>query len=152
MDSDTESIFSSIVILSVLINGCAGACPGNLGVRDGRLAPCPATLNCVSSQSADREHAIEPLQFTGPVADAHAGLKKIVLSMKRSAIITETEKYIHAEFTSAFWRFVDDGEFWFDADAHVIHMRSASRIGQSDFGVNRKRLEEISARWKATGR
>lgn len=152
MDAETGKILSSFIMLSVLMTGCSGVRPGNLGVRDNRFAACPPTPNCVSSQSTDREHAIEPLSVTGTVAESHADLKKIILGMKRSKIITETDSYIHAEFTSAIWRFVDDVEFWFDGGTKVIHVRSASRLGHSDLGVNRKRIEEIRTRWKASGK
>jgi uncharacterized protein (DUF1499 family) len=128
--------------------GCSGVRPGNLGVRDGRLAPCPSSPNCVSSQSPDKEHEIEPLTYTGNMVVAHDELKKMLLGMKRVEIITDTRSYIHAEFTSAVWRFVDDAEFYFDENSQTIHIRSASRLGKSDFGVNRKRVESIRDLWK----
>ncbi len=152
MDAGTERILLSIVMLNMLIIGCTGVRPVNLGIKDGKLAPCPSSPNCVSSQSTDREHAVEPLSFLETVAEAHAGVKKIILSMKRARIITETDSYIHAEFTSAVFRFVDDVEFQLDAGAKIIHVRSASRLGHSDHGVNRKRVEDIRARWKASGK
>ena len=152
MDAGTERIFVSIVILNLLLIGCTGVRPANLGIKDGKLAPCPSTPNCVSSQSTDRGHAVEPLSFPGTATEAHAEITKIILSMKRSRIITETDSYIHAEFTSAVFRFVDDVEFWFDESRKLIHLRSASRLGHSDHGVNRKRVEDIRARWKASGR
>ncbi|HUI44661.1 MAG TPA: DUF1499 domain-containing protein [Nitrospirota bacterium] len=134
---------------SLFLLGCSGALPANLGVRDGWLAPCPETPNCVSSQSTDREHAIEPLSYSTSKGEALADLKKIIGQMKRARIIEERDGYIHAEFTSAIWRFVDDVEFFVDESAHVIQVRSASRLGKSDFGVNRKRIEAIRAAWKA---
>jgi uncharacterized protein (DUF1499 family) len=152
MDAGTERALSSIILLSLLIIGCAGMLPADLGIRDGRLAPCPSTPNCVSSRSADREHAVEPLSFPGTVAEAHAGIRKIILSMKRARVITETDSYIHAEFTSLIFRFVDDVEFQFDEGEKSIHVRSASRLGKSDLGVNRKRVEDVRARWMAAGK
>lgn len=152
MDAGTERILSAIVVLSMLSIGCTGVRPANLGIKDGKLAPCPSTPNCVSSQSPDREHAVEPLSFTGTAAEAHAGIMKIILDMKRSRIITDTNSYIHVEFTSAVFRFVDDMEFQFDEGAKLIHVRSAARLGHSDLGVNRKRVEDIRARWKASER
>jgi uncharacterized protein (DUF1499 family) len=145
-------MLSSIVMVSMLLIGCTGVRPINLGIKDGKLAPCPASPNCVSSQSADREHAVEPLSFPGTVTGAREALRKIILGMKRSRIITDTDSYIHAEFTSAVFRFVDDTEFWFDENAKAIHVRSAARLGHSDLGVNRKRVEEIRARWTASGK
>jgi uncharacterized protein (DUF1499 family) len=152
MEAGTDRIVTMIVMLSMLVIGCTGVRPADLGVKDGKLAPCPSSPNCVSSQGSDTAHAIDPLWFTGPVAGAHAALRTIILSMKRSQIITDTGSYIHAEFTSAIFRFVDDVEFWFDENAKVVHVRSASRIGHSDLGVNRERVEEIRARWKTSGR
>lgn len=152
MDAGIERILSLLVMLSMLIIGCTGVRPVNLGIKDGKLAPCPSWPNCVSSQSTDREHAVEPLSFPGTVTEAREGIKKIILSMKRSRIITETDRYIHAEYTSAIFRFVDDVEFWFDESAKVIHVRSASRLGHGDLGVNRKRVEDIRAQWKASGK
>jgi uncharacterized protein (DUF1499 family) len=148
----TARAVASIVILAMLAIGCTGVRPTNLGIKGGKLTPCPSSPNCVSSQSSDRAHAIEPLRFTGTVAGAHAALRNIILNMKRAQIITDTDDYIHAEFTSAVFRFVDDAEFWLDKNAKVIHVRSAARLGSSDSGVNRKRVEEIRARWKASGK
>jgi len=136
--------------MGIFIAGCSGVPPSNLGVRDGRLAPCPSSPNCVSSQSTDREHAVEPLSYTTSTVEAMADLRKIILNMKRARIVSESGDYIHAEFTSAIWRFVDDVEFYFDDAAKVIHVRSASRLGKSDFGVNRKRVDEIRRAWKTS--
>ncbi len=152
MEAGIERLRSSIVMLIILIAGCTGVRPANLGTKDGKLLPCPSSPNCVSSQSADREHAIEPLSFSGTAAEAHAGIKKLILSMKRSRIVEETDNYIHAEFTSAVFRFVDDVEFWFDESAKLIQIRSAARLGYSDLGVNRKRVDDIRARWNASGK
>lgn len=135
------------IAVCIFMAGCSGVRPTDLGVKDGRLALCPASPNCVSSQSTDKEHAVAPFYYTTSVPQAMAGLKKVILGMKRARIVDEHDSYIHAEFTSALWRFVDDVEFYFDEGAKVIHIRSASRLGKSDFGVNRKRVEEIRALW-----
>ncbi len=148
-----KSVFTTAPVLSLAVIlfqfGCSSVPPANLGVRDGRLAPCPKTPNCVSSQSMDREHAIEPLAYSTSKEEALADLKKIIGQMKRTRIIEERDDYIRAECTSAIWRFVDDVEFFFDESVRVIHVRSASRLGESDFGVNRKRIEAIAAAWNA---
>ncbi|HSA78911.1 MAG TPA: DUF1499 domain-containing protein [Nitrospirota bacterium] len=132
--------------------GCTGGRPANLGVSDGRLAPCPSSPNCVSSQSTDNEHAVEPFLYSSSTPEAIAGLRKIILQMKRTKIVSETNNYLHAEFASAIWRFVDDVEFSFDDHAKLIQVRSASRLGYSDFGVNRKRVEAIRTAWQASGK
>ena len=135
--------------LSIGITGCSGVPPGNLGVKDGSLAPCPASPNCVSSRSPDKEHAIEPLIYTASRTQALEDLKTIILHMKRAKITAESGNYLHAEFTSAILRFVDDVEFYFDENAKIIQVRSASRLGKSDFGVNRKRVESIRTAWSS---
>jgi uncharacterized protein (DUF1499 family) len=134
---------------SIFIAACSGVRPTDLGLKEGKLAPCPASPNCVSSQSLDREHAAAPLTFTGSSFEAREDLKKVIRSMVRARIITEGDFYLHVEFRSALWRFVDDVEFYLDDAGKTIHIRSASRLGRYDFGANRKRVETIRARWNA---
>ena len=126
----------------------AGKRPTNIGVQSGRLAPCPGTPNCVNSQSQDAQHRIKPLTYNSTPTQAIADLKTVIQNLERTKIITETENYLYAEFMSAFWGFVDDVEFLLDESAKVIHVRSASRLGKSDMGVNRKRIESIRAKLK----
>lgn len=140
------------IIVSLFLIGCSGVRPANLGVRDGRLAPCPETPNCVSSQGTDKEHTIEPFSYSSSLPEAVADLKKIIHHMKRTRIVSETDSYLYVEFTSALWRFVDDVEFSFDDASKTIQVRSASRLGKSDFGVNRKRIEMIRAAWASRGK
>lgn len=115
------------------------------GLKNGKLAAPPKSPNCVSSQAdpSDAEHHIAPLSFDGDVAKAKAKLLAIVGSMPRTAVQTEDEAYVHVTFTTRVFRWVDDVEFLFDADAGLVHVRSASRTGYSDMGVNRKRVEAI---------
>ncbi|AFY78529.1 hypothetical protein Ple7327_3310 [Pleurocapsa sp. PCC 7327] len=122
----------------------SGKRPTNLGVKDGKLAPCPGSPNCVNSQSQDPKSKIDPLP---PVAIAD--LRKVIESMERTTIIEQTDNYLYAEFKSKLMGFVDDVEFYLDSNENVIHVRSASRLGQSDLGVNRKRVEEIRAKLQA---
>lgn len=121
----------------------SGEKPNNLGVKDGKLAACPGTPNCVNSQSTDGKEKIEPL----PGVEI-AEIKGVVEGMERTTIIEETDSYLYAEFKSKLMGFVDDVEFYKDAAANVVHVRSASRLGQSDAGVNRKRVEEIRSKLK----
>ena len=121
----------------------AGTRPDNLSVTAGKLAPCPSTPNCVSSQSEDAEHRIEPLTYSASATDAIAALKKIVQSQERTKLIAQTDNYLYAEFISHWMGFVDDVEFYLNEDAGVIEVRSASRLGESDLGVNRQRIESI---------
>jgi len=123
----------------------AGKRPTNLGVQDGKLVPCPSSPNCVNSQSEDPLHKIEPLTYNTSAAEAIANLKKLIQSQERVTIISESPNYIYAEFKTKIMGFVDDVEFYLDEAAKVIHIRSASRLGQSDLGVNRNRIETIRA-------
>lgn len=119
--------------------------PSGLGVTDGRLAPCPRSPNCVSSQAdpADRVHFVEPFRFAGDAAAAWERLVSMVSSQPRTNVTVRTDQYLHAEFTTPLLRFVDDIEFLLDAAAGVIRVRSASRIGRSDLGTNRRRVERL---------
>ena len=111
------------------------------------LAPCPSSPNCVSSQApeSDHEHYIAPIRFSGNPAAAWQRLQAAVLAEKRVTILIEQGNYLHVEVRSLIFSFVDDGEFSLAANAGMIHVRSASRTGYSDFGVNRKRVEHIRA-------
>jgi uncharacterized protein (DUF1499 family) len=108
-----------------------------------RLAPCPSSPNCVSTQDRDDRHAIAPFRYQKPRAEAKEALKEIIRSLPRARLVEEDEAYLRYEFTSLIFRFVDDVEFLFDDDAKTVHFRSASRTGYGDFGVNRRRMEEI---------
>jgi uncharacterized protein (DUF1499 family) len=116
--------------------------PGNLGVRNGRLAPCKRTPNCVCSQAdpVDAEHYIAPIAFKG---DAMAAVVRAVQQMPRTTVVNQDKNYLYAEFRTPLMRYIDDVEFFHDDKAGVIHVRSASRLGRRDFGVNRKRIEEL---------
>jgi uncharacterized protein (DUF1499 family) len=113
--------------------------PTNLGVKDGRLAPCRSTPNCVSSQadSADGEHYIAPIAFRGSMEE----VRRAVQSMPRATVITAQASYLYAEYRTKLMRYVDDVEILKSGD--ILHVRSASRLGRRDFGVNRKRVEAL---------
>ncbi|MCI5127429.1 MAG: DUF1499 domain-containing protein [Candidatus Electrothrix sp. AUS3] len=135
-------------VVCLLLSSCGGNMPDNLGVTGNQLAPCPTSPNCVSSLAGeDEDHAIAPLTYSEPFTEARQRLLDTIRSMKRTTIITADEHYIHAEFRSGLFRFVDDVEFSFDDEASIIHVRSASRVGHSDFGVNRKRIKDIRKRY-----
>ncbi|MEC4668891.1 MAG: DUF1499 domain-containing protein [Nitrospirota bacterium] len=107
------------------------------------LSSCPHSPNCISSLAGDAKHYVAPLQYTEGLHEARELLRSILRSMKRVRIVVEEPTYIHAEFTSALFRFVDDVEFLFAEPENVIHVRSASRVGHYDFGANQKRIERI---------
>jgi uncharacterized protein (DUF1499 family) len=115
----------------------------------GRLMPCPGSPNCVSSSARGDRHAIHPLVYTGTVAEAREALLGVLEAERRVTLVASDPDYIHAEFRSRIFGFVDDVEFFFPAGQRVIHVRSASRTGYYDFGVNRKRIEGIRRRLEA---
>ncbi len=125
--------------------------PDGLGPRDGRLAPLPSSPNAVSSQSEDASRRVKPLAFAGDPAAALARLRRVVEAMPRTRVVTAEPSYLHVEFTSRFFRFVDDVEFLVDAETSQIQVRSASRVGYSDLGANRARVEAIREAFVADG-
>lgn len=129
----------------------SGTRPRDLGVRNGLLKPAPASPNAVSSQATGGYHRIEPLRYNGTSEPAMAALKSIIENTPRTSIVEERADYLYAEFTSMLIGYVDDVEFYFPPDEPVVHVRSASRLGYSDFGVNRKRIEDIRAKLAAAG-
>ena len=112
------------------------------------LKPCPSSPNCVSSLAEDAPHRVPPLSWTGELAQAKARLRQAVLAAGDATFVVEADTYWHLEFRSRVFRFVDDVEFLFDREHRLIHVRSASRVGYSDLGVNRKRVETIRARFR----
>jgi len=108
-----------------------------------KLPPCLNTPNCVSSQATDKGHYIVPFKISGNPTLAWQELRKALMQHDRMLITHETDTTIHAEATSLVFHFVDDIDAILDAEAGLIHIRSASRMGHSDFGVNRKRIEAL---------
>jgi uncharacterized protein (DUF1499 family) len=128
--------------------GCAGELPSNLGARQGLLAVCPASPNCVSSQADDEKHRIAPLAFSGDADAAFARLKLVVRQRSDATIREDLPGYLRVELRTLL--FVDDGEFLLDRTRSVIQVRSASRLGYSDLGKNRSRMEEIRRQFGET--
>ena len=125
--------------------------PDNLGVKEGHLAPPKRTPNCVSSQAdpADAEHYIAPIAFRGDTAAAMAAAARAVAGMEGATILRQEGGYLYAEYRTKLMRFVDDLELLHDPQAGVLHVRSASRLGRRDFGVNRARVESLRRRIEA---
>lgn len=152
--------FRSIPILlaiflaaNILFFGCKSKRPTNIGVSDGRLTDCPASPNCVCSMitEEDTEHFIPPLTYKGTRSKAHEKLIQTIQQTKRTEIIESREDYIHAEFKTKMRLFTDDVEFFLPESDSVIHMRSASRVGYSDMGANRTRMEKFRKDFNASG-
>jgi uncharacterized protein (DUF1499 family) len=115
------------------------------------LPSCPNSPNCVSSQSADADHFIAPFTIKGKPEDAFAALKKALAEQSRTIITEASANTLHAEATSLIFRFVDDVQAVLDKEAGLIHIRSASRVGYSDFGVNRRRMEALRTALQQAG-
>ena len=142
-------VVAAVLAVGISMGLFSGSRPETLGARDGRLAPCKRTPNCVSSQAdagKDAGHYIAPIRITGSGRVVWEALKSLLQSMPRVSIVADKENYLHAEFTSRSMGFVDDVEFLLDEKAGVMHVRSASRLGVRDFGVNRDRIETIRSR------
>lgn len=150
-------VFLGIPVLAMIagqLNFLSGRRPTDIGVREGKLKPpVKETWNSVSSQAAlhphTEYHAIAPLKFSGDGRAAFARLADVVRGMEGATVVEEKPDYLYAEYRTRLLRFVDDVEFFLDEPAGVIHMRSASRLGRKDFGVNRARLEAVRARFDA---
>jgi len=140
----------TLAICSLFVAACAGERPKDLGVRDGMFKPCPSSPNCVSSQAVDEKHRISPLAFKGEADSAFSRLKQTLVSRSDTTITETTADYLRTEFRTRVG-FVDDGEFLLDRSHSLIHVRSASRLGYSDLGKNRSRMEEIRQQFEGQG-
>ncbi|MEO8935921.1 MAG: DUF1499 domain-containing protein [Burkholderiaceae bacterium] len=134
----------------------AGTSPGDLGVRGGKLKAPSKTDNSVSSQAnlypenlQSKAAQIAPLALRGSGPATLARIKTVVEGMDGARVVKSDSDYLYAQYTSKVMGFVDDVEFWYDPAASVVQVRSASRIGSGDLGVNRKRIEEVRARLAA---
>lgn len=129
----------SLLALLPFLSACAGEPPQNIGVTDGRLSPCPESPNCVSSFENSEEHGIAAL-----TANLNE-IQQILLATDGVNIVEQSGNYLYAEFTSRIMGYVDDVEFLYDPANGQTHVRSASRLGYSDLGANRNRIEAIRA-------
>ena len=136
-----------LLLFSVPDSIMAGV-PDNLGLKNQLLSPCPRTPNCVSSQEKNFQQRIQPITFEGSLELAKEKLYWVINSMRGTRIIRQDVLYWHVEFTTQLLRFIDDVEFYFDGSHSLIHVRSASRQGYWDLGVNRRRVENIRSRFE----
>lgn len=147
--------FLALTLLAVLAGQFGflrGTAPADLGLRDGRLKAPSKTPNSVSSQAAlwpghpQQAYAnVAPLALRGDGSATLSHIRDIVAGMPGAVVVTDHSDYLHAEFTTRVMKYTDDVEFWFDAAAGVVQVRSASRLGEGDFGANRKRVEAVRA-------
>ena len=143
MNTLTSLLIALFVILVTFLTilSCASN-PPKMQWVDGKLRPCPDSPNCVSSESDRPSSRIEPLAFQGQPEKAWSDLKETLREMG-GKIQEEQDGFLWATFTSRVFRFVDDVEFRMVSTDGMIHVRSASRVGYSDLGVNRRRVEEL---------
>lgn len=141
--AEANVLFSNYPLNMAAIFHFEGTVPDNLGIHDGQLSPCPPSPNCVVSQKTDETHEIDPIEYQSNRQQAKETLLKILSALPDTKVVEETDNYIHTESRSKLMGFVDDGEFYFPDDEKVIKIRSAARLGESDLGVNRRRLEQI---------
>lgn len=150
-------VVALVAVLAGQLGFLQGTAPTDLGVRDGRLKPPSATENSVTSQAAlypdhpQRGYAaIAPLPIKGDGPATLARIKAVVQVMDGAQVLKSEPDYLYAQFTTRLMKFVDDVEFWFDPANNVIQVRSASRLGKGDLGVNRKRVDAVRAALAAT--
>lgn len=135
---------SLLVAAALTLSGCATTASPELGITgSGKLSPCPDSPNCVSSDAADDAHRIEPLALGDDPTIAWEGLLVYLRSDPSYTIVVQDKNYLRAEARTRLLRFVDDVEFHLRPTDKQIAMRSASRIGYSDLGTNRRRLEAV---------
>ena len=135
-----------MTLLAAILTACAGERPQNIGVTNGVLATCPSSPNCVSSFATEDRQKIAPLSFSDDPAVAFCRLTQIIRQRSDAMIIEERSDYLRVELRTTL--FVDDAEFLLDGEKKVIQLRSASRLGYSDLGKNRRRIKEIRAAFR----
>ena len=147
-------VSATLALVAGRLGWLEGPVPSDLGVKEGRLKPPARVPNSVSSQADPASKAfIEPLPARFGDRDGSAtlaALQTIVQAMPNAQVVKLDGPYLYVQFTSTWFRFVDDTEFWFDPGAGVVQVRSASRLGESDLGVNRARIEAIRAQLTAS--
>ena len=131
----------TLALILFMVNGCSGKRPDEIGIGLYGLRGCPKSPNCVSSEAKDEQHAIESFRLKGDFDINWPLIQDEIISMPRWVIVTATDDYIHVECKSQIFRFIDDLELYFNSLNGIISIRSASRIGYSDFGANRRRVE-----------
>lgn len=114
-------------------------------VTNGKITPCPSSPNCVSTLSEDESKKMAPLAFHGDVQEAKSKVKNLIQQFEGTSIVSEEEDFLHATFQTKIFKFTDDVKFYFDTQEQVVHFKSSSRMGYSDLGKNRSRMEKFTA-------
>ena len=135
-----SAILAAVLVFMLVKNART---PSHLGITNGELAPVPKTPNGVSSQTNDPDKLVAPFPFKGDLDKTKALIKQALQAYGNMIIRSETDDYIHAVNTTPVLRFKDDLEFYFLNDERIVHVRSASRIGYSDLGLNKRRYTRL---------
>ena len=147
----TSQFVTPVGVLPGLKGVFTGTPPTDIGIHNSHLIDCPASPNCVSSSASDDEHYIAPIEYTAAPDSVRDKLVAVLENQPRTEIVEQTDDYIRVQFTSRLMGFVDDAEFHFIPDEKIITMRSAARLGESDLGVNRRRLEQFRLALQSLG-
>ena len=132
-----------VVVVGLAALGLSSRRERSGGWLERRMAPCGGDPNCVGSLAAGDAQRVEPLVATGDAKATFRRAAEIVESLPKTRVVVDEPDYLHAECASRLFGFVDDLELWLDGEAGVIHVRSASRVGKSDLGANRRRVERL---------
>lgn len=138
-----RSLCCALVVSVSLMEGETAVAETSIGVVNDKLSACPASPNCVSSDATDGDHWVAPMRLRVDVATGWQKLQIALMSLPRITFVTRSDGYLHAEARSLIFRFVDDVEFHLRSEKGEIAVRSASRVGYSDLGVNRRRVENL---------
>ena len=136
-------VFIEPLILVMMIWGCSGNSTEPYNSEPSGFLDCPDTPNCVSSLAKNPKHRTEPFRLKKDPKTSWDIVRKTVASLPRAKIVSADDSDIHAECRSMIFRFVDDLMLHLTPSDGTIHIRSASRTGYSDFGVNRRRVERL---------
>lgn len=135
----------SLFVMTMPLFACTGQPPSSLGIADARLTPCPSSPNCVSSDATDAPHAVKPFHLAISPSEAWEKTHDLIRALPRTRIVTRSSEYVHVECRSRLFGFIDDLELHLRPREGIIAVRSASRLGYSDLGVNRRRVETLRA-------
>jgi len=139
----------TLALILFIVSGCSGKRPDAIGMGSSGLKGCPKSPNCVSSEAKDEQHAIESFRLKGDPNVSWPLIQNEIVAMPGGVIVTATANYIHVECKSRIFRFIDDLELYFNSSNGIISIRSASRIGYSDFGANRRRVDLLRSELRA---